>query len=76
MKKLVLIGSITLVLLASCRANKVYNVTSIMQGNEVVISSDNLVKGDTVRIGYDLAGREIASKDLHGYYIGHIAIVQ
>lgn len=68
--------SIAAILFSSCSQNKTYNVTSIINGNEVVISSEPLIKGDTVRIGYDIAGREIASKDMHGYYIGHIAIVQ
>lgn len=76
MKTLIIIAAI-LITLTSCSKNKVYTVTSIIYGNETVISSENLVKGDTVRIGYDVAGRDIASKDLkNGYYIGHIAIVK
>lgn len=74
--KIVLIGLTLAVSFTSCSQNKVYNVSSLMSGNEVVISSENLIKGDTVRIGYDIGGREIGSKDMHGSYIGHIAIVQ
>lgn len=74
--KTILIIAAVLITLTSCTKNKVYNVTSITYGNESVISSEPLIKGDTVRIGYDIGGREIAYKELHGYnYIGHIAIV-
>ena len=76
MKKLILIASIAITLLASCTEKKPYNTTSIIFGDEVVISDENLVKGDTVRIGYDLAGNHIASKDMSGSYIGHIAVVK
>lgn len=79
MKKLILIAAIAVCMLASCSENsenKTFNVSSFTHGDEIVISSEPLLKGDTVRIGYDIAGREIASKDLHGSYIGHIAIVE
>lgn len=74
--KLSILSLLLIASLASCSKNRAYNVTSIINGNEIVISSESLNKGDTVRIGYDIFGREIASKDMHGSYIGHIAIVK
>lgn len=76
MKKLLLVSAIAIVLLSSCGENRCYVVKNILDQDEVVVSDEALVSGDTVRIGYDLGGREVASKDMGGDYIGHIAIVK
>lgn len=75
MKKALLVLASGL-LLASCTQPKHYQVNSLIFGLDSVETTESLFKGDTVRIGYDLSGKHIASKDLTGNYIGHIAVVQ
>lgn len=61
--------------LTSCEQPHKIECSSILYGYESAITTDNVKVGDTVRIGYNMAGDHVADLNGNPNAIGHNAVV-